>query len=441
MGYAIGIAAEMTPAYSEFASLALEDIIWREIDPVTWSYIDQYWADTPYFPDPVVHENIMYSGHLGQLIALYEAISGDTKFTDQGWDFIWTWENSTQQVMHYTAPQLMKAMTDQMDSTVGDPKDSGCVACEPGWCYIVCNEHPHNAFNLYDAFHGSNYTHSDYKWLDFLKREGRENIPIYDRTRYLHMMMDKKLGLWAPMASPGNDAWGIPWTAAWSPDRDFICEGYISMRDRASWSPGDLGGEHMDVDLSGTCMQFNTYIATSFFPTAEHLCSTTERTKTNSAYEYFEYNCGTLNTTAFVDTFEDTRYYYAVEDPQYTIWSTANTLTAMVTMHNESFFGSYHQPLFFRTMGQPRLLHVDYTKVAVVTAIYSEQTLHFVLKLYSMSMAPFDCPIECYAPNFGSLVCTGETITDYTYSNTTSILTFHATLDGKYSLNCYVKAF
>ena len=32
----------------------------------------------------------MYTGHLLQLLALYETLTGDTRYWTDGWDFVWT---------------------------------------------------------------------------------------------------------------------------------------------------------------------------------------------------------------------------------------------------------------------------------------------------------------------------------------------------------------
>lgn len=122
--------AYKTPAYREVAIQILDNVVQRLLVKATWQYIEKYWKARPTFPDPVVYENIMYSGHLSQVIALYESISGDMKYSDRGFDFVWNATN----VMHYNLYQLNTVIYKQMV----DEKNGGGVSCEPNWVYIIC---------------------------------------------------------------------------------------------------------------------------------------------------------------------------------------------------------------------------------------------------------------------------------------------------------------
>ena len=66
----------------------------RMLDPDVWGYSQSksYWGKKPWAPDPCYRENVMYTGHLLQLLAYYELFTGDTRYhrTGGGWDFAWT---------------------------------------------------------------------------------------------------------------------------------------------------------------------------------------------------------------------------------------------------------------------------------------------------------------------------------------------------------------
>ncbi len=65
-----------------------------------WSYVDMFaeFRAQPTWPDPVAYKNIMYSGHLAQLLALYEALSGDINtYSVTGWNFTWPWPTDNNQ--------------------------------------------------------------------------------------------------------------------------------------------------------------------------------------------------------------------------------------------------------------------------------------------------------------------------------------------------------
>ena len=58
----------------------------------------------PWAPDPCYRENVMYTGHLLQLLALYEWFTHDRRYWDAGFDFVW----NPQQKVHYTAQRLIE---------------------------------------------------------------------------------------------------------------------------------------------------------------------------------------------------------------------------------------------------------------------------------------------------------------------------------------------
>lgn len=72
-------------------SAIVRDAVLRMIDRKAWSYVEQFseFRDQRTYPDPVAYKNIMYSGHLAQMLVLYEAISGDFQFSHTGWTFVW----------------------------------------------------------------------------------------------------------------------------------------------------------------------------------------------------------------------------------------------------------------------------------------------------------------------------------------------------------------
>ena len=55
----------------------IERILRRDM----WAYSQakNYWGRKPWAPDPCYRENVMYTGHLLQLLALYECFTGDRR--------------------------------------------------------------------------------------------------------------------------------------------------------------------------------------------------------------------------------------------------------------------------------------------------------------------------------------------------------------------------
>ncbi len=115
IGYTAAALAYRTPNYRELALKILNDTIKRMLIIQVWGYIDQYWTKIPTFPDPVYYENIMYSGHLLQLITLYESISGDLAYDTDGFDFVWDKSGDPVTKIHYTTAPLANVIYRQMN--------------------------------------------------------------------------------------------------------------------------------------------------------------------------------------------------------------------------------------------------------------------------------------------------------------------------------------
>jgi hypothetical protein len=90
--------------------------------------------------DPVVKENIMYSGHLLLMISLYAMLFDDDEFERPGAvKFVWDplfWGMGPE-LFSYDTQSLQKAILKDMESNgwVG-------VCCEPNMVFVVCNQFP-----------------------------------------------------------------------------------------------------------------------------------------------------------------------------------------------------------------------------------------------------------------------------------------------------------
>ncbi|CAF1257316.1 unnamed protein product, partial [Rotaria sordida] len=125
IGYTAAALAYRTPNYLELAIKILKDSIERMLNIKVWGYIDRYWKNVHTFPDPVCHENIMYSSHLLQLLTLYESLSGDFTYDIDGFDFIWDKDNDRITKIHYNTTKLAYAIYYQMNE-----ESSAGVSCE-----------------------------------------------------------------------------------------------------------------------------------------------------------------------------------------------------------------------------------------------------------------------------------------------------------------------
>ncbi len=205
-GYAAAAIGLRTPAYTGVTGKILKNAIERLIDPQAWKYIGGYWKDAPGFPDPCANENIMYTGHLLQLLVFYEAITGDASFRERGFDLVW----SGKETFHYTTLTLADRVARQMKESA-----NGGVACEPGWIFFSCNNHPQIALLLLERMGFGDWSESRRRWEAWAM--GSLHAPVGGGI--FRTFFDENRGLFCPVGIPGGDGWSILWYVPWAGDR------------------------------------------------------------------------------------------------------------------------------------------------------------------------------------------------------------------------------
>jgi hypothetical protein len=193
------------PACPEIIKPRMDRLIQKMIERPVWSY----WADTsrgiealepfmnrpyPEAHDPVGLKNIMYSGHLGHMIASYEMLYRDLKWSEPG-SIVFKWSDDEAHV--YDNNSLQRAMYNQM---ANNPHKS--IECEPNAVFPECNEHPILSFMLYDHVHGTNYGEARKAFMDFFLLS-RMISPITHET-CLFYLVKQKTTLSQEFASFGN---------------------------------------------------------------------------------------------------------------------------------------------------------------------------------------------------------------------------------------------
>jgi hypothetical protein len=148
------------PAWRDTIQSAFDRINRKMLDKKVW----EYWAnesrgitkfepnmDRPYPEnrDPVSHGNIMYSGHLGHMINLYQMLYNDPKW-DQPCSIAFKWDDGTQFV--YNNQSLQETMFLQL---ISNPVPG--IECERNAIFPVCNLHPMLSWMLYDQMHRTRY--------------------------------------------------------------------------------------------------------------------------------------------------------------------------------------------------------------------------------------------------------------------------------------------
>lgn len=205
VGYAATALAMRTPAYPGLTQKILLSAIEHILDRSAWSYIELLWRDKPWFPDPAAFENIMYTGHVMQLMAFYQAISRDDKFARSGFDFVWDARRKT----HYTLQTLIDVTVKQMREN-----PSGGVACEPKHIFFTCNTHPHAALRLLETLGYGDWSKDREKWEQFFLNS------FYDDSGQgaIKCVYHQEKKLFFPIGYPGMDGWGLMWYSTWARD-------------------------------------------------------------------------------------------------------------------------------------------------------------------------------------------------------------------------------
>ena len=207
----------------------LDNCIRRILARDVWAYSQskKYWGEKPWAPDPCFRENVMYTGHLLQLLALYETFTHDTKYWTQGFDFEWSKEKR----VHYTVQKLIDVTVDQMRTN-----DFCGVTCEPGLLFFPCNNHPHFALKLFAKLGHGDWSADSRRWeawaLDhFLS-------PLFGGGA-INLLYHVKTGLFYPRGSAGLDGWSLLWYEPWAEKRETSLELWKKAAAKLDWSELD----------------------------------------------------------------------------------------------------------------------------------------------------------------------------------------------------------
>ena len=228
------------PAWSGALKPAIDRLIHKLLLMPVWEYCAETSKgvpnlepamDQPYpaSHDPVGEKNIMYSGHVGHTVSLYEAL-----YRDRAWDqpgaitFAW----SADEQFIYDPASLEIVMQRQM---AGNLYHSIC--CEPNAVFPECNQPPVLRFVLSDAVHGTKLSDVNALFFDFFRKNGMidpathevamlylveqgwtvsENNPKYGNTNDPALQAAVKSGV-ATLDSATADGWTGAFMHVWQP--------------------------------------------------------------------------------------------------------------------------------------------------------------------------------------------------------------------------------
>lgn len=134
VGYALSmVQANYLSAFSGYMHKAQKNLILKQTDHRVWKYwaIENLWGNFVNNPDPVIRENIMYTGFCATQMAMYHAATNKNDFNELDSFLL---EHPSGKKFSYNLPTLVQALD-------RDAKLSPftLVACEPNWIYPLCN--------------------------------------------------------------------------------------------------------------------------------------------------------------------------------------------------------------------------------------------------------------------------------------------------------------
>ena len=241
----------------------LDNAIVRYLKKEVWAYSQakSYWGTKPWAPDPCYRENIMYTGHLLQLLALYEAFSGDRKYWEAGFDFVW----DSKKNVHYDVQKLIDVTVEQMRAN-----DSGGVTCEPGLLFFPCNNHQNYALKIFAQLGHGDWTADSRRWEKWAL--SHYNNPLLGGGVF-NLLYHTGTGLFYPRGYSGLDAWSLIWYEPWAEDRATPIALWDKAKTMLDWEK--LSDPTDTIEGANNCMnpqQVPATVLCVFLASASRVC-------------------------------------------------------------------------------------------------------------------------------------------------------------------------
>ncbi|MCP4644565.1 MAG: hypothetical protein GY851_29240, partial [bacterium] len=304
--------------YRELVEKQLLDLCERILDIRTWHYVTAYWDYGSDPPDPCRYENVMYTAHVTQLMCLYELFTGDMRYSEKGWDFVWKDGRKT----HYTLEEAIKRLHKQ---SVDNP--TGGIPCEPNLIFADCNSHSATSFILHDIIHGTDYADANEKWFKWMTEHFRNKVPL---TRsFLYVIYNRSEEVFIPVGDVGADCWALGYGYPWFPDTAFAKEGWQHIVKRAKWKKPKRGQMYAENNPGvGCCGGGSLNVANAFIPLTGVQAGGTSDPTVAKVLAWLEAECGRKLDTDD-DGHKESYCYHTCE--AHRIPATGTIVTALAT--------------------------------------------------------------------------------------------------------------
>lgn len=156
----------------------------------------------PGWIDPVRSQNIMYSGHLYQMVATHHMLFGAGEFEKPG-SILFEYDPVARGMGKQTFSYDIHALTSQLLDLFRLSGWRG-IECEPNAIFPECNQHPILALKLYDALYGTNHFRDvGNRFMERFETLGY----LGENSSYLSFLLVKQ-----NETVRWDEAWGDGWT-------------------------------------------------------------------------------------------------------------------------------------------------------------------------------------------------------------------------------------
>lgn len=175
-------AANYVPNAPHQVEEALAKLVLKHTDLRVW----RYWRTLNLLgnfdsnPDPIARDNIMFSAFLGDVLNMYEASTGSTRF-DQPGSLTFVWRDG--RMFPYDHHTIVAAVQANYERS-----RLGFYPCEPGWSFTVCNIFGAQAMYGHDTLHGTDtWARARDRWRTTLDQEYLTPDGSYAHIRSNHV--------------------------------------------------------------------------------------------------------------------------------------------------------------------------------------------------------------------------------------------------------------
>ena len=178
------------PAFTGYAAEAQRNVIGKMLHRSVWSYwaAENAWGNLRWNPDPIVDDNVMYSGYLGLMLGLYETMTGDRRYHEPGclrlrWNAHRTFDHDFGTITDALVDNFTRSRLAQFP-------------CEPNWIYPMCNTFGANSLLAYDRLRHTDHAgpivaaiRRSYDNGDFCEPDGRLTTARSEYFGFRHPMV------------------------------------------------------------------------------------------------------------------------------------------------------------------------------------------------------------------------------------------------------------